>query len=389
MNKHLLHIIMNGVRTFILPVTLFVVSYFVVNYYHHQLWGAFVVELLLVNIIVHVLQWGNKEHLVRLFSKEPAQIHHHFYTSLLTRSLLLIPVVGVLFFLGGDTIKTTWIVLWIIGLFIYHSCESLIVYTKKFKLQVVTELMALGGIVVYLIMQKNLEVLDLIHVFVLATWFKTLVLVVQLFPKPIVLRINFKEFLISLPFFVFGFSGLLQSRIDQYIIALFCDQEVIGTYQIFLSAFILLQALSAIIITPFNKIIYRISLPVFNKIHRKITLLSILLVLLFGTVISAGLFYFYQLNVAYGYYLAGILFAFPPFVYVPIIYLFYRAGKEKEIMVVNYFGAAFNLGLTLFFVFYGHPFNAIIASAMAQWLMLIWYLYRKKTILHEVELSNL
>ena len=58
-------------------------------------------------------------------------------------------------------------------------------------------------------------------------------------------------------------------------------------------------------------------------------------------------------------------------------------------MIVNYLGALFNLALTLYFVFYGNPFNAIIASAIAQWLMLVWYIYRKKAIVNEVEMSSL
>ncbi len=98
--------------------------------------------------------------------------------------------------------------------------------------------------------------------------------------------------------------------------------------------------------------------------------------------------FFYNLDINKGFYIVGILFAYPPFVYVPIIYLFYRVGKEKEIMVVNYIGAGFNLILTLLFVLYGNAFNAIVASAIAQWMMLFWYAYRKKTIINEVEMSR-
>jgi len=164
---------------------------------------------------------------------------------------------------------------------------------------------------------------------------------------------------------------------------------VIGSYQIFLSAFILLQALSAIIIVPFNKIIYRINVAVLNKIQRKLFLLSGLLVLVFGGFISLGLHFFYHLDVDSMYYFVGILFAFPAFIYSPIIFLFYRVKKEKEIVIINYFGAAFNLILTLLLVFYGDPFSAVIASAIVQWGMLGWYIYRKKEIINEIKLSDI
>lgn len=389
MNKHLINIAINGVRTFVLPATLFVVSYFVVSNYSKELWGSFVVDLLLINLIALVLNWGNKEHLVRSISKEPNKLGDYFYKNFFTRSILLLPAIILLFFLSEDIVKTTWLISWLIGLFIYQSAESLIVYTKKFGFQVVIELIALVITLSYLFTIKNIEILGLVKVFTIAVWVKALFIIVKLFPKKIVLQFSFKELLMTLPFFVIGFSGLLQSRIDQYVIALFCDKDVIATYQIFLSAFILLQSLSAIIIVPFNKILYRISITIFNKVQLKITLLSLVIVSVFGLIISWLLNYLYQLDISIIYYLIGILFAFPPFVYVPIIYLFYRVGKEKEIMIVNYLGALFNLALTLYFVFYGNPFNAIIASAIAQWLMLVWYIYRKKAIVNEVEMSSL
>lgn len=387
MNKHLIHIVLNGIRTFITPVTIFLVSWFVVNQYSKELWGGFVREMLLVNLLAHVLQWGNKEHLVRFFSKDSLKISDSFYKNLATRLLILIPFVLFLFFISDTIYKGCLLSLWLLGLFFYQSSDSLVVYTKKFSLQVFAEILSLIIMIIYLFTRKNISLKELIFIFVVAVWIKVLIMGFKLFPRIRSFKVDFKELLITLPFFMIGLSGLLQSRIDQYIIALYSEKEVVGTYQIFLSAFILIQALSAIIIIPFNKYLYRININLFNQIHQKIVWLGIVSVIVCSVVFIFALKHFYLIEINKIYYLVGALFAFPAFIYVPIIYMFYRVEKEKEVMYVNYIGAFFNLVLTLVFVFYGNPFNAIIASAIAQWGMLGWYVFRKKKIIHEVEMS--
>lgn len=379
---------MNGMRTFMPAITIFVVSFLIIHQFNLTLWGEFVAYLLVVNLIAHVINWGSKEYLIRQFSKKPYEITNVFYTNLFSRGILL--VVGcmalLLFF---EVAITLWLSIWLIGLFFYQSSESLIIYAKKFRLQLVSEVVALLITVSYVLLNMDLSVVQIIQIFTIVTWLKALVMFFSIYPKQATFRVRLDELKYSLPFFIIGLSGLLQSRVDQYIIAANCDKETIATYQLFFSAFILLQSLSAIIFVPFNKTIYRIGIGSFQRVQVKILLLSTLLILLLTPCICIVLIYFFQLEIDFTFYLFGALFAFPPFIYVPIIYLFYRVKKEKEIMYVNYIGAAFNLLLTYYFVLYGNPYNAIIASVVAQWAMLFWYSYRKKAIIDEIKMSRL
>lgn len=82
-----------------------------------------------------------------------------------------------------------------------------------------------------------------------------------------------------------------------------------------------------------------------------------------------------------------MLFALPSFLYIPIIYQFYRANKEKEVVVINYIGAIINLAITFLFVINNMPFAAIIGGAIAQWSMLAWYIKRKTAIFYEIKMS--
>ena len=388
MTKRIGNIVLNGIRTFIIPGSLFIVSFILIHQGQKKLWGEFVAEMLLVNLIAHIIQWGSKERLLRSFSQFPSQIQDLFYNNLISRGLILVPAAIIILIFTKNINTGFLLILWVLGLFIYQSAESLIIYSKKFRVQVALEVFTLFAMLVYLVTAHSLSIHTLLLAFAAVVWFKAIVIGLVLFPKFKWTSLDPKEFIVCLPFFLIGLSGLLQSRIDQYIIALFSDKVTIGAYQVFLSAFILLQAFSTIIIVPFTKTLYRVNIDIYAKIERKMVLIGAGTVLILGFIFSILLIHLFQLDIPIFYFILGGLFAFPPFVYVPIIYLYYRIGKEKEIMYVNYGGALINLSVTLIFVSFGFPFLAILGSTVTQWAMLVWYVYRKKAIVNEVKMSQ-
>lgn len=389
MRNKLFKIALNGLRTFVIPSTLFVISFLVVDGYGKAFWGEFIAQMLFINLTAHVLQWGNKDLLIRSFSNSPASLPKLFYSNFFTRSLFLIPAFAILLFISPNHGYFGWLVLWLTSQFIYQSAESLIVYSRRFGVQVIIDLISFSILFLF-VWQINLKAPDeLIFIFSIATAVKALGVLMALFPKPVKASVSFKELALGLPFFIIGFSGLIQSRVDQYIIALFCEQSVIGTYQIFLSAFILIQSFSSIIIVPFKKMLFRINAQTYNRFQLKVSLLGAVLVVAIGIIVSVILAFYYQLNIDWKFYLVGILLSYPPFVYVPIIFIYYRLKKEKEVIWVNYLGAGFNLIMTLVLVYSGNPFGAIVSSCIAQWMMLFWYSYRKKSLINAVEMSHM
>lgn len=389
-NKHIISIALNGIRSYLSPITLFLVSYFIVNSYSKELWGEFVVYLLTVNLIAHITNWGSRDFLLRRFSQDPSNIYKDFYSNLATRNLYILLPISLLFFISSySELENFLLIIWALGLFFYQSSESLIVYSKKFSFQVIVEVVSLLLLLIIITLLKPLNTLSIMTAFIIVTWLKTIILCVKYYPKQISWKIDRKQVFHALPFFLIGLSGLLQSRIDQYIIASNCDKSTIASYQLFFSIFILIQSLSVIVITPFNKVLYRIRYVTFNKIHRLSIIFGLLIILLLTPLAIVILSQLFQIQLDIWYYLYGALFVLPSFVYVPIIYLFYRHKKEKEIMIVNYIGAAMNLALTFLFIYIKAPFYAIAGSAFSQWLMLVWYVYRKKTVFYEVTLSDL
>ncbi|MFT6846053.1 MAG: O-antigen/teichoic acid export membrane protein [Flavobacteriales bacterium] len=389
MPKHLLKIIINGARTFIVPASLFLVALLITKIYSKDLWGELVVVLLLINLIALFSQWGNKEYLIRSYNTTPALISSLFYSNLFSRSFLLVPAFMVVFFISNDAYKASLLCVWTLSQFVYLSSESIVIYSKSFLTQLLIEITAIIVVITFILVYQDITLIQLIGFYTLATLLKALAAIYFIYPKFSKPNIHLGVFTKALPFFIVGLSGLLQSRVDQYIIAIYEENVIIGSYQIFLSSFILLQAFSAIIIVPFTNILYRINIQLFNKIFKKLFLASIAFVLIVGCLISWFLLYVFQLDIPYFYFAVGILFAFPPFLYGPIIYQYYRIKKEKEVLIINYLGAFINLIFTFIVVYYNHPFAAIVGGAISQWTMLVWYLKRKKYIWNEIEMSRM
>lgn len=388
MPKNLFNIVFNVGRTFLTPGVLFLISFIIIKDFSKDFWGAFVPFMLLVNLLAHFLQFGSKEQLIRSYSTEPTKIPIHFYKNFFTRFLVLVPFSFLLFI--WIPFSYGWILLiWGISLFISQSAESIIIYQKKFKTHFFIELFYSLIILFPFILQTIRSIEGMLLLFAIAASVRSLVMLILFYPKFSGFSISIKILWMCLPFFLIGLSGMLQSRVDQYVIASFSDKTTIASYQIFLSGFILLQSFSGLITAPFNKVLYRINKETFDKFHKKVYLLGIPFVLFTGLIGSILLFTIFDIHISISFFLAGILFAIPPFIYVPIIFLFYRVNREKEVMYLNYIGAAINLVLTVIFVYQNKPFYAIYASMLAQWGMLIWYLIRKKKVLHEVAVSRM
>jgi O-antigen/teichoic acid export membrane protein len=92
------------------------------------------------------------------------------------------------------------------------------------------------------------------------------------------------------------------------------------------------------------------------------------------------LHYGYNFNLTWDYYLYGTLFVIPIFWYLPYIILLYKHQKERQVMLINFVGAAINLAFTWYLIQHFEAKGALIGSAIAQWFLLAIYLIYKRSI---------
>ena len=107
----------NGARQLVVPLANFVVSYLVISTASAELWGEFVVRLVVVTLTVHVLSWGNHEFLLRAFSRDPEALGSLWRRSLVTRGVFLLVAAAGALALGLRGGELGWTLLWLVAAF--------------------------------------------------------------------------------------------------------------------------------------------------------------------------------------------------------------------------------------------------------------------------------
>ncbi len=320
-----------------------------------------------------VSNWGNQEYLLRTYSKAPSEIFKHYFSSLTTRSVFLVFTLLLFFYYPLN------IVLPSIGLiflrFIYNSFQSLIIYHQKFKEQLAAEFIGFMVVLIPVVYQKKFSVAFFITVYIIATLLKLIMLLIVLkpFPKKRMFQFSKKHIVTASPFFLIIFSGWLGSKIDLYAVNYFLPPADLSQYQLLIMAFIMLQSVSALVIQPFSKHIYRAENKVFLKINRRLGLAA------FPTVLIGSITIWYFLEQFTEVHFDGIIYTLlslatlPMFFFAMDIFKYYKLKQEKTVVTITVFIACINF-LIIFFLtpVYG-VLGAVIGLLCSKWLTLLVY----------------
>jgi len=368
--------LINAASQLFLPLLSPVVAWLVLRVASAAVWGEFVGWLVIVQLGAHLIGWGNKEYLLREFSRAPARVATLWQTSLFTRlGLLVFFTLGVGGWFTGA--QAMWLVIWCGLLALDQSFEVLVTYHHAFGVALLIDLCGLGslGALVWLnraaltpeVLLRCYVGVTALQVILLATYFRHLLA----HWRP---QIDLAYFPAALSFFLLGLSGLLQSRIDLYAVNAYLPKAEVGRYQILSSFLLYLQALAAYGLTPWVKSLYRLNRAAFLKLTARLMGLGALLIppALFGLQWLLGVHY--HLEWPFAFWLVSALFVWPIYCYLPIIYWLYKQDQARWVLAVNFFGAALNLVLNLWLLPTFTVLGALVANAVAQWGMLGVYL---------------
>ena len=237
-------------------------SFLVVRFGAIELWGRFVTALILVQLVLQVAAWGNTEFLIRAFSKNPRQLRQLWQRALFPRVGLLIPLLGCFFLLSLKPLEFLGLAVYGLMGFWCQSFESVLVFQKRFKLRLAVEL---GGQLLLALclwgLRQQLDLLLIISTYALVTLIKGSVLSVSA-GKTLLRRpwAGFDATVLkaSSPFFLLGFSGMVFSKSDLYMVRILLDDRDTGIYQILIHFLLLLQSLSHLMLKPFVRNLYRL-----------------------------------------------------------------------------------------------------------------------------------
>ena len=370
----------NAIRQ--IAVSLFSMSIpFIVIYYASRLvWGEFVELLLFTLLATQIINWGNKEYVLRKLSEMPHAAVKTFSSTLITRFplVLLFATIGFCYFQNNYGF---FLFVWILGRYFIHSAEVVVLFEKKFKDSLFIELACF--LLFYIgIYAEGTELtanslLGFYSIYQLVKGISYLILCRKF--------ISFQSFTIDLNyyhnsfhFFLLSILGFLASKVDVYVIQQFGDKIITSSYQIINSLLVFIMSISAFIYAPFTKNIYRNNDEMIQKSKRIVATLGLIIVPFSLFILYFILRYFLKLDLAVLFYCIAFLYVYPSFLYgIEVVNLF---KKHQERRVVHYLliGASANAILSIAFLSLNYGITgALFGSAIAQILVLVLFKYRK------------
>lgn len=345
----------------------------VIQHSSKEIWGEFVSLLLYALLATQIINWGNKEYLLRKFSETPSKIKDDFSSILLTR----LPLVLLFSILGFFLFKIefgNYLFIWIFGRFLIHSYEVLVVYEKKFNASLVIELGCfIAFTIVFYCLSSSINFKQLLIIYSLYQLTKGIcfwLLFSTTFSSDV--RFNFNYYKASFWFFLLSILGFLVSKIDVYIIEQFDNKIVTSDYQIINGLLVFIMSISTFIYAPFTKNIYRNSEFTIEKTKNTLALFGLIIVPISLLFVYGFVRYFLNLELTFWFYVVAFFYVFPSYLYgIEIVNLFKR-HEEKQVVLFLFVGTVINAVLSSCFLNLNFGITgALFGSTIAQIVILI------------------
>lgn len=368
----------NTIQGFANPAFNFLIVVFGVKIFGKEDWASLINVMLWVFFMTFMLGWGNRDYLLRKYSKAPGKMYHAFFSNFLSRSLLL--PFSLLFFIFFPVPIAFWAILLVVLTFTYASLGTLIVYHQNFSAQLLAEIVAFAIIFGSIYYFESFDLERFLKVYVIAVATKLIVLSVRMnfWKERFSATISIQEFNAGLPFFILGLSGWLISRVDIYVVDFYLEKSQLAEYQLLITSFLMLQALAAYISIPFTKHVYRVSNDVVQKIKHNLYSVALPLTLVGGFSIWIIMEKFVKLGFTYDYYILGGLIALPCYFYTLNIMELMKNHKERTIITISFIGFFVNISLIFLLIEDYEILGVLISVCITQWMVLMAYKVHRK-----------
>ena len=345
--------------------------------------------LLWIGVAASICYWGNREFLLREFSRNASKEISLWQQFFSTRVWLLLPAIALLGFVEFSSASIVSLSIFLIARFIYQSYDPIIVYRRKFAWSIAAETISFVFISAFAIFTSALSEQKLLIIFMTAEILKAIFITICFrkefspfrFKKP-----AFTALKSAVIFFLLGFSGLLASRSDLMCVSLFLPEAEIARYQVYVNFLLLASGVAMVILQPFIKNIYRIRQSLVRKWSLKLFLCGILIAPVIMLMIFLAVSIIYNFQLTFFQVLMGTLFIIPNFGYSVIIYNLFRNNRQNVVIIVSLVAAGFIYVLTfvLMKTISVSLNNGLIAITSSNWIILIIYLLTNSRQKHAV-----
>jgi O-antigen/teichoic acid export membrane protein len=364
------------------PLFNLIISALVVRLFSPALWGEFVTYSLIVNVVLTITSFGQQEYLTRRFATTPSEIFEVWFTSLISRAPLVLVMMSSLLLFEFSAQVNTALMIWLVVSFVYRSFDVLNIYFKNFSAVAILETFSNAIIVATLLLLDNITGQVLIIMFSIATAAKVFGSV-SLYWKELKnhFRLSISPRLLSdsFPFFLPTAIGLLQSRVDMYVIAVFLTKAELAKYFILISLLSLVHQFALLLITPYTKSIFRLPLNLINNLAKKFFRAGILISMVSIPATYIVLTFYYKISPPPAVYPISFLLMLPLFFYSIKTYQWLKLNKPYEVVKVNAVMAVLTFALSWVLVPYIGITGALAANCVSQWVAFVLFYTRKFT----------
>ncbi len=346
-----------GLETFgfiLRPLHTSLVSFLIIRYHDISLWGSFVVFLIGVELLTTLLNWGQKPYLLREFSLHPSTIGQQWSKASYARIPLFLFAIITIVIVPSFREYFIPLSIWVFFKWCGFLFEPIIQYHRKYGWSIAAELVALA-VAAFTIMfvAEEIELPTLLFVFALSSGAKSLVLLPLLKEwEASTFSINSvkKELAISFPFFALSIAGLLQTKSDLYVASYLLNSKALASYQVILSFLLLGQTVSAMILGPFQKNIYRWQGDDIRQLKNFYLKVGFLLTLVFSLGLYFVLRYIYLIDFSLWFMPLFFAYLFPLYTYFIESQILLKFKHEKQLLYFNLVTAVCNIVFSIFLI---------------------------------------
>jgi O-antigen/teichoic acid export membrane protein len=175
----------------------------------------------------------------------------------------------------------------------------------------------------------------------------------------------------ALPFFILSMLGFLGSKIDLYIVESLESKTITAEYQIINSLLVFCMSITALVYSPFTKLLYRNTDQIVDKTKNILAYLGLIIVPGSLLVIYFILELYLKVNLEFYFYLIAFVYVYPCYVYGLDIINLFKQHKESSVVFILTIGVALNSLLSAWFLYLGYGIvGALSGSAIAQLVIL-------------------
>lgn len=371
-----------GISQLLSAFSVLILSYIIIQFHSIELWGEYVEVLIWTNVFLLFLSFGNNDYLIKTFSKNPSTINQQWVNNLFARSILLLPSLLLIFFIPIFKHLEILIFTLILFQFFNQSFKSLIVYHRKYTLNIWIEstfLLVIVVLILYNIDSLNLKLL--IQLMLISQSFKWLLfsgLLLIGFQKT-KLQFQLIELKRSVPFFIPLAVGTFRLKIDAYYGTHFFSVSNLSKYQVFLSFLALAQMASTFAITPYLKNYYRSSNAAIKKVQKRFFIYGWAFATIATTIMYVAISKVYQLDFTFQQYGFAFMFMIPLFLHVLLVSEYYKTNKQNKIAFFASIVVFIQIIAGYYLIKFWDINGALLLKIMGQWsiVLILWLWIRK------------